>query len=84
MNDARAKVEEFKKKAGYDVLKEISWNISVEKKGLDYHSQLAAESIAFDNEVAKRVGVTLTDHETWPEERSKISAKAWAQGLPDA
>ena len=84
MNDARKKVEDFKTNAHHDILKQIRWNITVEEKDLDYHGHQRAETIAFDNDIAQKLGVTLTDHETWPEEQGKILAKEWAATLPDA
>lgn len=85
MNDARKKVEDFKKTAHQDVLKQIRWSITVEKKGLDYHAQQRAERIAFDNYIAHNLGVILTDedHETWPLEHGTAVDKEWAAGLPD-
>jgi len=85
MNDARQKVEAFKKTAHPDTLKNIRWNITIDKKGLDYHAQNRAERIAFDNYVASGLGVILTDedHETWPLENGTAMDKEWAAGLPD-
>lgn len=48
MNEARKKVEEFKKNANHDQLRSISWNVTVDKKGLDYHQHQRAVSIAID------------------------------------
>ena len=84
MNDARKKVEDFKKNAHQDTLKNIRWNITVEKTGLDYHAQHTAERIAFDNYIAQKLGVTLSDHDEWPDEQGKMLAHEWAAGLPDA
>lgn len=84
MNDARKAVEAFKKNATGDQLRDISWHVTVEKKGLDYHAHNRAVSIAIDTKIAEKLGVTLTDHETWPDEQGQQLAKDWAASLPDA
>ena len=82
MNDARKKVEEFKKNATGDQLRTIAWNVKVEKNNMDYHQYNRAVSIEIDNTVAQKLGVTLTDHETWPNELGQQLAKDWATSLP--
>ena len=84
MNDARKKVEAFKKNATGDQLRTITWNISVEKNNMDYHQHQRAISIAIDNKIAEKLGVTLDDHETWPNESMQQQAKDWAASLPNA
>jgi len=84
MNEARKKVEAFKKNANHDQLKGIAWNITVDKKGLDYHQHQRAVSVAIDNAIAEQLGVTLTDHSEWPDESAKQQAKDWVASLPDA
>ena len=82
MNDARKKVEEFKK--NHDQLRAIAWNVKVEEKNLDYHQHNRAVSIAIDSKIAETLGVTLTDSETWSDEQGKMLAQEWASKLPDA
>lgn len=84
MNDARRKVEEFKKNANHDQLRGLAWNVKVEKNNMDYHQYNRAVSIAIDNKIAETLGVTLTDSETWPDEFNQQQAKDWATSLPDA
>lgn len=82
MNDARKAVEAYKKNG--DNLREIAWHITVDKEGLDYHQHQRAVSIAIDNKIAEKLGVTLTDSESWPDESVRQQAKDWVAGLPDA
>ena len=84
MNDARRKVEEFKKNANHDQLRGIAWSVKVEKNNMDYHEYHRAVSIATDNKIAEMLGVTLDDHETWPNESAIIESKNWVASLPDA
>lgn len=85
MNEARKKVEEFKKNANHDQLRGIAWSIKVEKtNNMGYHEYHRAFSIAKDNKIAEMLGVTLDDHETWPDESAVIESKNWVASLPDA
>ena len=84
MNDSRKKVEDYKRSASHDLTKEISWNIKIDKTNLDYPGIQKAYQQAFDNEVARRIGVTLDDNDTWAEEQGRMLATEWAAGLPDA
>ncbi|OFX56664.1 MAG: hypothetical protein A2066_14980 [Bacteroidetes bacterium GWB2_41_8] len=84
MNESRRKVEEYKRSASHDLTREISWNIKIDKTNLDYSGIQKAYQQAFDNEVAKRIGVSLDDHESWATEQAQINAKEWAASLPDA
>lgn len=85
MNEARKKVEDFKNSAAPGELRKITWGVKLPEnhKSLDYHAQRRAETIAIDEAIAQRFGVTLTDVETWPDEQANLAAKEWAAQLPD-
>ena len=84
MNEARQKVENFKKSASPDNMRQITWNIKIQdSEKMDYHARLKAERLATDDAIAQSLGVTLTDHDSWPMEQGKLLAKDWAATLPD-
>jgi hypothetical protein len=86
MNVNRKTVEDFKRSASSQKMAEIRFKMVLPDniQNLDYHARINAETVATDNAIAQHLGLTLTDHETWPEEFGQITAKEWAAGLPDA
>jgi propanediol dehydratase small subunit len=86
MNVNRKTIEDFKKSASSQMMAEIRFRMVLPDnvQDLDYHARINAETLATDNAIAQQLGLTLTDHETWPEEFGQILATEWAAGLPDA
>lgn len=86
MNDARKKIEEFKKSADSNEMAKVSFNIKTPEnyQNLDYHAKNRADSQALDDAVAAHLGVTITDSDTWPDEQAVALANEWAASLPDA
>ena len=86
MNDSRKKVEEFKKSANSEEIGKARFNMKLPEniQNLDYHARNKAYDLALDEAIAQHLGVTITDRETWPDERGQILAIEWATGLPDA
>lgn len=85
MNEARQKVEAFKKNASQRQIQAIRLTIKYPERwaNMSYHDRIKAENIAYDNAIATGLGVTLNDHNEWPDEQGKQLAKDWASKLPD-
>ena len=85
MNEARRKVEEFKKKSQFEFLgrAELDVELPEDFESLDYQPKNKAYEEALDKAIAKHLGVELTDEKTWIEDRNKEMAREWAQTLPD-
>ncbi|HPE74682.1 MAG TPA: hypothetical protein PLC80_01260 [Draconibacterium sp.] len=84
MNEARKKIEDFKKSASPNTMRQIIWDIKItDAEKMDYHARLNAERLAIDDAIAQKLGVTLSDKDTWPTEQAQINAKDWASKLPD-
>lgn len=86
MNDARKKVEEFKKSDNSNEMSRVRFSMKLPEniQNLDYHAKNRAESQALDDAIAQHLGVTINDHESWPDEQGKMLAQEWASKLPDA
>ena len=86
MNDERRKIEAFKNSPNSPEMARVRLSLKVPEnaENLDYHALRKANSQALDNAIAAHLGVTVTDHDTWPDEFARTLASEWAAKLPDA
>lgn len=86
MNDARNKIEEFKKNNRFPGvgMAQLDIKLPEEYNSMGFHERNKAYEQALDKAIAKELKVELIDEETWPGDRDKAMTDEWVQGLPDA